>query len=78
MLFSHKIIGFIIVFLCYQLSFSQDKPTPKDSSTVLKSILTPPKNKTAKFFHRLVFKPTKSKKIRKKNIATKHLKVEGK
>ncbi|HTG65884.1 MAG TPA: hypothetical protein VL859_05875, partial [Flavobacterium sp.] len=47
-------------------------------STVLKSILTPPKNKTAKFFHRLVFKPTKSKKIRKKNIATKHLKVEGK
>lgn len=78
MLFSHKIIGFVVILLCCQLSFSQSKTTPKDSSTVLSSILTPPKNKTAKFFHRLVFKPTKSQKIKKKIIVPKHLKVEGK
>lgn len=78
MLFSHKIIGFVVILLCCQLSFSQDKTTPKDSSTVLTSIVTTPKNKTAKFFHRLVFKPTKSQKIKKKIIVPKHLKVEGK
>lgn len=78
MLFSHKRIGFVIIFLCCQLSFSQSKTTSKDSSAVFSSILTPPKNKTAKFLHRLVFKPTASKKIRKKTTASKHLKVEGK
>ncbi|MBA0883100.1 BamA/TamA family outer membrane protein [Flavobacterium undicola] len=78
MLFSNKIIVFVIILLCCQLSFSQDKTTPKDSSAVLTSIVTTPKNKTAKFFHKLIFKPTKSKKVNKKIIVPKHLKVEGK
>ncbi|RVT74916.1 hypothetical protein EOD40_12140 [Flavobacterium sufflavum] len=78
MLFSNKIIVFVIILLCCQLSFSQDKTTQKDSSAVLTSVLTTPKNKTAKFFHRLIFKPAKSKKVSKKIIVPKHLKVEGK
>lgn len=78
MLFSRKIIGFVIIILCCQLSFSQKKATPKDSSAVLSSILTPPKNKTVKFLHRLVFKPTKPKKVKKKTTPSRHLKVEGK
>lgn len=78
MLFNHKITVYVIIFLCHQFLFSQDKLIPKDSSTVLSGIVTPPKNKTAKFFHRLVFKPAKSQKIKKKIIVPKHLKVEGK
>ncbi len=77
MLASLKIVGFIILLLCFQLSYSQNKTAPKDSVTT-PSILNPPKNKTAKFFHKLIFKPTPSKKIRKKTVATKHLDVEGK
>lgn len=74
---SHKIIGFAILFFCHLVSFSQNKTTIKDS-VVPTSILTPPKNKTAKFFHRLVFKPTRSNKLKKINSVPNHLNVEGK
>ncbi|OYX85731.1 MAG: hypothetical protein B7Y83_03770 [Flavobacteriales bacterium 32-34-25] len=77
MLFSHKIIGFIVLLFCYQLSLSQSK-TPSKDSTSLPTIYSTPKNKTTKFFHRLVFRPTKAKKIRKKTTPSKHLNVEGK
>lgn len=77
MLASPKIIGFIVLLFCVQLSHSQSKTQPKDS-LVLPTILNPPKNKTAKFFHRLVFKPAKSKKTINKTVDTKHLDVEGK
>lgn len=77
MLFSHKIIGFVIILFCCQLSFSQNKTTPKDS-VALPTIYNTRQNKTSKFFHRLIFKPKQSPKVKKKNIATKHLKVEGK
>jgi hypothetical protein len=77
MLMSPKIIGFVVALLCYQLSFSQSKITSKDSIT-LPTIYSTPKNKTAKFFHRLVFKPMKNKKNEKLPVASKHLAVEGK
>lgn len=77
MLLSPKTIGFIVVLLCYQLSFSQSKIASKDS-VPLPTIYSAPKNKTAKFFHKLIFKPAKSKKVKKLPVASKHLKVEGK
>lgn len=80
MLFRHKIIGFLVILFCFQLSFSQSKPTSKDTTTVVPSILTtPPKNKTARFFHRLVFRPTKrSRQVKEQLVTPKHLKVDGK
>jgi len=77
MLSDYKIIGFVIIILCCQLSFSQVKTTPKEDEKI-PAILNTPKNKTAKFLHRLVFKPTKSKKVRTKTTPSRHLKVEGK
>lgn len=77
MLFSPKIIGLVFVLLCYQLTFSQSKIASKDSIT-LPNIYSAPKNKTAKFFHRLVFRPTKNKKNKSLPIASQHLDVEGK
>lgn len=77
MLFRHKIIGFLVLLFCFQLSFSQSKPTSKDS-TSLPGIYNPRQNKTAKFFHRLIFKPAKSKSVKKKTPPSEHLAVEGK
>ncbi|MFA9191067.1 hypothetical protein AAGV28_06750 [Flavobacterium sp. FZUC8N2.13] len=77
MLFSYKIIGFLVLFFCYQLSFSQNKNTFKDSVS-LPGIYNPRQNKTSKFFHRLIFKPTKSKSVKKKTPPSTHLDVEGK
>ncbi|MFA9188228.1 hypothetical protein AAGV33_09195 [Flavobacterium sp. FBOR7N2.3] len=77
MLFSHKTIGFLVLLFCYQLSFSQNKSTSKDSVS-LPGIYNPRQNKTSKFFHRLIFKPTKSKSVKKKTPPSIHLDVEGK
>ncbi|MFL9832246.1 hypothetical protein ABS764_15450 [Flavobacterium sp. ST-87] len=72
-----KITAVCILFFCFQVLHSQNKTKHKDSIK-LPAILVQPKNKTAKFFHRLVFKPTKSKKAKEKTVASKHLNVEGK
>ncbi|HJS01495.1 MAG TPA: hypothetical protein VJ780_11220 [Flavobacterium sp.] len=77
MLPNFKIIGLIILLLCFNLSYSQNTKTTKNS-VKQPTILNPPKNKTAKFLHKLVFKPTRTKKLKKKPIASKHLDVEGK
>lgn len=75
---SPKIWGLIVALFCCQFSFSQNKTTAKDSIPLPSILSTVPKNKTAKFLHRLVFKPTNNKKVKKRIITSKHLDVEGK
>lgn len=72
-----KIAAFILLFFCFQFLHSQNKTTQKDPGK-LPAILAQPKNKTVKFFHKLIFKPTPSKKIKKKTVDPKHLDVDGK
>ena len=72
-----KITAFITLFFCFQFLHSQNKTEQKDSIK-LPSILVQPKNKTVKFFHKLIFKPTQSKKSKKKTVDQKHLDAEGK
>ena len=68
------------MFLCFQLSFSQEKVTKKDSLEMYKDIQTySKKHKFTNFLHKLVFKPVyPQKKQKKKIIQTNYKKFEGK
>lgn len=75
----NKII-FILLFLCFNLSFSQENILKKDSSEVYKDIQTySKKHKFTKFLHKLVFRPVNPKKTKKKRVVlTNYDGLEGK
>jgi hypothetical protein len=74
-----KIVLFILMVFCYQLSFSQIKKTEKDSSDVYQNIQTySKKNKFTKFLHGVIFKSNNSKKKKQAVIPTKKTSYEGK
>ena len=74
-----KIVLFILMVFCYQLSFSQIKKNEKDSSDVYQDIQTySKKNKFTKFLHGVIFKSNNSKKKKKVVIPTKKTSYEGK
>jgi len=70
----------LFIFICFQLSFSQAKVTPKDSLEVYKDVQTySKKHKLTKFLHQLVFKPIYPKKRKaKKVIQTNFSQFQGK
>lgn len=74
-----KIVLFILMTFCYQLSFSQIKKTEKDSSDLYQNIKTySKKNKFTKFLHGVIFKSNNSKKKKQVVIPTKKTSYEGK
>jgi hypothetical protein len=75
-----KILYVIFIFLCFQISFSQENVPKKDSLEMYKDIQTySKKHKFTNFVHKLVFKPINSKKKRKKRLVqTSYLQFEGK
>lgn len=74
-----KLIVLLLLFCCYQISFSQENKKEKDSSAVYKNIQTySTKNKVTKFIHKLIFRPVAVKKIRKKIVPKKYETFEGK
>jgi len=75
-----KNIFYIFLFLCFQLSFSQENVPKKDSSKTYKNIQTySKKHKFTKFVHKLIFKPINSKKQKKKIIVHQNYRTfEGK
>lgn len=74
-----KIVLFILILFCYQLSFSQIKKTEKDSLEVYENIQTySKKNKFTRFLHTIIFEPINSKKKKQVVKPQKKLVVEGK
>jgi len=74
-----KIVLFILMLFCYQLSFSQIKKTEKDSLEVYENIQTySKKNKFTRFLHTIIFEPINSKKKKQAVKPQKKLIVEGK
>jgi hypothetical protein len=80
MLQRQKNIFFILLFLCFQMSFSQNNVPKKDSSEVYKEIQTySKKHKFTNFLHKLVFKPINPKQKKKKVIVQQNYRdFEGK
>lgn len=74
-----KLILFLLICCCWQVSFSQIKKTKKDSSEVYKQIQTySKKNKFTKLVHKLVFRPVNVKTKKTKVIPKRYAKFEGK
>ncbi len=81
MLQKQKKILFFLLFICFQLSFSQENKPKKDSSEVYKNIQTySKKNKVTQFLHKLIFQPInpKKKKKEKKEVQKNYAEFEGK
>jgi len=70
----------IFIFLCFQLSFSQENVPKKDSLEVYKDIQTySKKHKFTKFVHKLVFRPVNPKQKRRKKVVRQNYQAfEGK
>ena len=75
-----KIILLFILFLSFQMSFSQEKNPKKDSTEVYKNIQNySKKNKVTSFLHKLIFRPINPKKKKeKKEVQKKYGEFEGK
>lgn len=75
-----KLIFGILLFLCFQISFSQENKTKKDSSEVYKDIQAySKKNKAMNFLHKLIFQPVNPKKKKEKKVVQQsYQKFEGK
>src|SRR3954470_12158645 len=57
-----KLFLFLLILLCFQMVFSQEKTIQKDSTEVYGNIQTySKKNNFTRFVHRLVFKPINPK-----------------
>jgi hypothetical protein len=74
-----KWIFLIVLFSCYQFTFSQVNPVKVDTTSVYKNIQTySKKNKFTLFIHKLIFESIKEKGKRKKNISKDYSRFEGK
>ncbi|MDI5950179.1 hypothetical protein [Flavobacterium yafengii] len=74
-----RLVLTILIFCCYQISFSQVDKKEKDSSEVYKQIQTySKKNKFTKLLHKLVFRPVNVKTKKKKVVQKKFKNFEGK
>ncbi len=75
-----KNIVLFMLFMCFQMSFSQEKNPKKDSTEVYKNIQTYSKrNKVTKLLHKLIFRPiTPQKKKENKEVQKKYAEFEGK
>jgi hypothetical protein len=74
-----KWIFLIVLFSCYQFTFSQVNPVKVDTTSVYKNIQTySKKNKFTLFIHKLIFESIGEKGKRKKNISKDYSRFEGK
>ncbi len=80
MLNNHKSILLTMLFLCFEMSFSQGNIPKKDSSNVYKNIQSySNKNKVTTFLHHLIFQPINPKKKKEKREVQNNLsEFEGK
>ena len=76
---STKLILFLLILLNFQMGFSQENISKKDSSEVYRDIQAySKKNKFTKFVHKLLFKPINPKKNKKRIVRTNYRNFEGK
>jgi hypothetical protein len=74
-----KIVLFILILFCCQISFSQIKKTEKDSTDLYQNIQSySKKNKVTKFLYKIIFKPINSRKKKQVLKPEKRLAFDGK
>ncbi len=79
--FKFKYCFFLMVFFCFHIGFSQEKPVEQDSTKMYEKIEKySKKRKFTKMFHKLIFEPVNTKKpvLLKKSKKKSRKKVEGK